>query len=191
MLLMTCNPDTYTHAWHCVADGFRWLVTKLNGYLGGEQLAILVIIVAMVPLVVLFLYVAKNVVPVIAGWYYDETIRQKARHYWRTKCVGLGFKQSTAVTSIAAGVVFYFLVRISAAVPLEYIVYTLSGLMIAFSGISVLGYFVSGRVPPGDRARQRYWKRFQIPTITGLALGIGTIAADFIINGVSILVGWL
>jgi hypothetical protein len=88
-------------------------------------------------------------------------------------------------------VVFYFLVRIAAAIPFKYLLCTLFGLVIAFAGVSILGFFVSGRVPASDRARQRYWKRFQSPTIAGLVLGVGTIVADFVINSVSILVSWL
>ena len=174
---MTCNPDTYAHVWQCIASSFRWLVAEANGYLGNEQLALLVVIVAMMPLAGLFWYVAKIVVPAIVEWYYEETVTRRVLHYYRRN-IGVGFRRSTAAMSIAAGCCFSFLVRIAAAIPLKYILYTLAGLVIAFVGVS--GYFVSGRVPPGDKARQRYWKRFQAPTVTGIALGVGTIVVDFV-----------
>jgi hypothetical protein len=187
---VTCNPDTYAHLWQFVAGSFKWLVSEVNGYVGDKQLAVFLVIVAMLPVAVLFWYVAKIVLPAIAEWYYEETITRRALHYYRTN-IGVGFRRSTAALSIAAGVLFYFLVRIAAAIPLKYILYTLTGLVIAFVGISVFGYFVSGRVPPSEKARQRYWKRFQTPTFTGVAWGVGTIVADFVINSFSILVSWL
>jgi hypothetical protein len=187
---VTCNPDTYARLWQWVADGFKWLVSEANGYLGNEQLAVLLVIVAMTPVALLFSYVAKIAVPAIAEWYYEETITRRALHLYQQN-IGVGFRRSTAAIAITAGVVFYFLVRIAAAIPFKYLLCTLFGLVIAFAGVSILGFFVSGRVPASDRARQRYWKRFQSPTIAGLVLGVGTIVADFVINSVSILVSWL
>ena len=46
-----------------------------------------------------------------------------------------------------------------------------------------LGCFVAGNVPENVAKRRKYYKRFQIPTITSLGLAVGTIALDFMING--------
>jgi uncharacterized protein (TIGR04255 family) len=51
-----------------------------------------------------------------------------------------------------------------------------------------------GNVPEDVAKRRRYFKRFQIPTITDLGLAVGTIVLDFAINGailaISYLEGW-
>jgi len=187
---VSCVQSAYAYAWEYIAHGFKWLINWLTQWAGNELVAISLVVLAGLPLAALFAYVTKIVVPKFAEWYYEETITRRALHYYQG-CVGLGFKKSTAVVSVATGVAFCFLVRIAAAVPLRYAPYTVSCLIIAFMGVSVLGFFVSGRVPAGDRARRRYWKRFQSPTITGLLVGVGTLVSDFIVNTMSVFISWL
>jgi hypothetical protein len=93
----------------------------------------------------------------------------------------MGFKHSTAIISVLSGAVFYSLIRVAAAFP-NYYSYSVPALAIVFIAIAILGYFVSGRVPNNDRARNRYFKRFYSPTITALGLAIVNVLLDFLIN---------
>jgi hypothetical protein len=147
----------------------------------GEPLAIVAMLVLMAPLAVAFVLICRVLIPRFMKLYYEETIEEKARHYWRRKCVGTGMTQSGAHLSIAMGLVFYFLLRIVVALPMYYS-FTVTTLLAAFVGVTALGIFCRGRIPSKPSAWWRYCRKFQAPTITGMGLGAATIFLDFVIR---------
>ena len=176
-----------------MVDSFNWAVAKLTGVLWGSvSLAKLTaIILIVVPIAIIADYSRRVWIPAFVRWYYDKTVADKAMEWWaRNGLAFIGFRQSTAVISIATGVAFYFLIRVAAAVP-DYWWLTIPALGVVFIGVAFLGYFVSGNVPPGDAARRRYFKRFHSPTVTGLGLGVATIMIDFVINILSLILNSL
>lgn len=165
-------------------DAFNWGVENSAKMLGGsEPLAKgLVIAVIVIPVALIAEYSRRIWIPRFVRWYYDKTITEKAMDWWeRNGLAFIGFRQSTAIISITTGAVFYFMIRVAAAAP-DYWYLTVPALAGVFIGVAFLGYFVSGNVPPNDTSRNKYFKRFHSPTVTGLGLGVATIIMDLVIN---------
>ncbi len=188
---MPCKPDHYQLA-------LLWMIEQsANGksfiaqQVGSDLLALIIIAVLMVPVTALFGYAGKVLIPKFVKWYYGKTIAEKALEWWRRNGLGfLGFKHSTAIISIATGLAFYFLIRIAANLPTYYWI-TIPALLVVFVGVAFLGYFVSGNVPDDDGTRNKYFKRFHQPTVTGLGLGVATIILDFIIHAATLALTWI
>jgi hypothetical protein len=187
---MSCNTDHYKYALDCMIGWFNDGTSKLTELFGSKVIAIAFIGLAMIPVLLLFGYGTKVAVPKFVKWYYDTTIIERAIEYYHKNCIGLGFKHSTAIISVATGVIFYTLIRVAAAFP-TYYEFSIPGLICAFIGVAFLGYAVSGNVPGNAAARNRYFKRFHAPTLTGLGLGIATVLLDFIIHAASLAVAYL
>lgn len=187
-MFLPCNLERYRLLVEWFVGRFNDAEATLTQILGHEVFAYLVIATIVIPLVLLFGWSQYILIPRFVKWYYDQTIVEKARD-WFTKqgLAFLGFKHSTAIISIAAGAVFYVLIRAAVAFP-SHIMYTGPALLVIFISIAILGYFVSGNVPPTDQARHRYFKRFYSPTVTGLGLAIGTILLDVLISITTIVV---
>src|SRR4026208_372564 len=94
----------------------------------------------------------------------------------------LGFKHSTALISIMAGVLFYASIKIAFAVPDKYLLFSIPSLVLVFGLIALTGLLVSGNVPARGSAIKKYCKRFVSPSVTGLGLALGTSMIDFLIN---------
>lgn len=188
---MSCNAEHYKAAWDWIGRELNWTIEQLVQVSGGRWLAYAIIALAIVPLAWIFLYVSRVIIPGFVKWYYGETITEKALDWWRRKGLAfLGFKRSTAVVSVAAGVVFYLLIRIAAAFPSYYWI-GIPMLVATFVGIAFVGYAVSGNVPENDVDRNNYFKRFHSPTVTGLGLGVATIVLDFVIHSTTVLIHYL
>jgi hypothetical protein len=183
---MSCNADHYRYAIACFGKWFSEFEGWLEQITGHEYLAYLALGAIIAPVTYIFVWSQYILVPKFVKWYYDETIIGKGKKWFKEQGLGpMGFKHSTAIISVLAGAVFYALFRAAAAFP-AYILYTGPSLVMLFIGIAVLGFFVSGKVPNNDRARNRYFKRFYSPTVTGLGLAIGTLLLDFIISVLSL-----
>jgi hypothetical protein len=178
---MSCTRAHYDYVTSWLAIYFDTAVNWLTLAIGSRLLALSLVAVFMLPLAFLFVYAARVFVPAIVKWYYEETIEQKAADYWSRKCRGTGMTTRGALISIATGAAFYFLIRVAAAFP-SYWLESAMALGTIFVCIAVLGFFVGGNVPATDRGRQRYFRRFQAPTITGLGLGVVTLFLDFLIH---------
>jgi hypothetical protein len=185
---MSCSADNYKSAWVAVIDWSSQELENLTQVFWNKFLAIALVFILMTPVALAFTYATKIFVPKLAKWYLDQTITQKAREYYSRHCRGLGFKHSTATISIALGAAYYILIRVAVAFPSHYI-WGILGLIVAFFAVHAVGCFVSGRVPV--RSRNKYFKRFQSPTVTGLGLAVGTIALDFMINGATVVLSLL
>ena len=179
---MSCGAENYKAAWNFLVTWSDRGVQDLTYQFGNKALALLLIAAVMIPVTVAFGYVGKVFVPKVANWYLDQTITEKAKEYYRNHCIGTGFTHGTAIIAIAAGAAYYILIRIVAAFPSHYF-WGASALVIGFLAVHALGCFVAGNVPENVAKRRKYYKRFQIPTITSLGLAVGTIALDFMING--------
>jgi ABC-type multidrug transport system permease subunit len=186
-----CNLERYKPLVEWTVGRFNDTEALLIEVLGREVFAYLVMAIVVIPVVFLFGWAQYILIPKFARWYYDQTIVEKARD-WFTKqgLAFLGFRHSTAIISIATGATFYILMRAAVAFPSQ-IIYTVPALLVVFMSISVLGYFVSGNVPPNDEARHKYFKRFYSPTVTGLGLAIGTILLDALISMTTIVVNMM
>jgi hypothetical protein len=173
-------PDHYRRVANGIAGWFTWAVDLLAPLLG-EPFAVVAILVLMAPLAMAFVQICRVLIPRFMKLYYEETVEEKARHYWRRKCVGTGMTQSGAHLSIIMGVAFYFLLRIVVALPMYY-KFTVPALVVAFLGVTALGFFCRGKIPRKASAWWRYCRKFQAPTITGMGLGAATIILDFVIR---------
>lgn len=177
---MSCNTDHYKYAWICIVDWSSRALEQLTQHLGNRPLALLLTAGAMLPLVIAFGYATKILVPMFSRWYYSKTITERAEEYFRTRCVAIGMNRRGAKISIAIGVAYYFLIRIAAAFPGHYFIGSIT-LIAAFIAVAFVGYKVGGNVPDNPKSRNRYFKRFHAPTVTGLGLALGTLAMDFLI----------
>ncbi len=177
---MTCHKEHYQYIVDCIIGWFSSGVDMLAPLLG-RWLAIAAVMVLMVPLAIVLGYISKVLIPKFVRWYYEESINQKARQYWRMKCVGTGMNIRGAKISIALGLVFFFLVRIVLSLPAYYRI-SIPLLIAVFMGVAVVGCFVSGNVPTNSAAQFRYLRRFHAPTVTGLGLGLATIVLDFLVQ---------
>src|SRR5438067_1909480 len=119
---MACNADDYRHAWedlvHLFGTGVDYFApyfafaspytTYISPYLSQKTLAAFVLsLVLMAILAILFKY-ARTLVSDFVKWYYNESITEKAREYFRRKCIGTGMNLRGARVSISLGVIFYF-----------------------------------------------------------------------------------
>jgi len=195
---MACNADDYRRVWEYAGRLFKGGVDYLsphfevlNLYIDPRKLAAAALTVfVIIPVAAGFLYVGNIFVPGLIKWYYDKTITERAREYFETRCVATGMTLPGAKISIALGVVFYFLIRIAAAFP-EHLVIDIIGLSIAFLVIGSIGDLCAGNIPNSNKARLKYFKRFHAPTVTGLGLALGTIALDFIAQGLIVGMSYL
>src|SRR5262245_5319637 len=169
---MTCK----THYNYAVDYLVGWFVAAVDWFVPmiGEALAVAAVLVLMAPVAFAFLYATRVLVPKFMMLYYEETIAQKARHYWPHKCVGTGMNLRGAKLSIAIGLIFYFMLRFIVALPMYYRV-TLPALAFALIGVAVIGLFCRGNIPRKPSAWGRYMRRFYAPTVTGLGVGVATI----------------
>lgn len=179
---MSCNADFYKNVFDRLVDLSINSERALEYYLGQPWLAYAAIAALIIPLALLFVRAQYILVPKVVRWYYDQTIIDKAKKWFTDRGLApLGFRHSTAIISVLAGAVFYALIRAAAAFP-NYYYYSVPALVLAFIAIAILGYFVSGRVPNNDRARNRYFKRFYSPTVTALGIALANVLLDFLIT---------
>jgi hypothetical protein len=186
---MACITDHYKVAAIAVAEaigvGVDWLTPSL-----GRPSAIAVVALAMLPPSWAMFQAGRILVPDFVKWWYDETITQKAREYVRRKCPGTGMTVRGAKISFVLGFALFFIARFTASLPLYYI-YSIPAFVAAFCGVAVVGYFVSGRVPSGDKARHRYFRRFQGPSITGAGLGFASVFFEFLFEAGSLAIKYV
>jgi hypothetical protein len=175
---MACVTDHYKTAAVAVAEMFSGAVDWLAPSLG-RPLAAVMVAAAMLPPSWVMFQVGRVLVPDFVKWWYDETITQKAREYVRRKCPGTGMTVRGAKISFTLGFFLFFVARFTASLPLYY-VYSVPAFLIAFFGVTVIGYFVSGNVPDNDTARYKYFRRFQGPSITGAGLGFASVFFEFL-----------
>src|SRR5262245_46824448 len=103
---MSCHIERYKFIFGQVADGYAYLVRWLTELFWGEhRLAQLAIAAIMAPVAGAFVWVQYIWVPKFVKWYYDQSIAEKALD-WFTKqgLAFLGFRHSTALISVIAGV---------------------------------------------------------------------------------------
>lgn len=174
--------DIYRDAWGWLEHNIRALLAIVSQHVGNETLALVLISIMIIPLTVAFVWLQYTLLPSFVRWWYEESITQKALNWWSKHALNfLGFKRSTAVIAVICGSVFFVLVRVAAAFPMHF-VYTAPTLVGTFVLIAIVGFFVSGNVPKDDKARQRYFKRFQSPSVTGAGLAVASVVADFAIG---------
>jgi hypothetical protein len=186
---MACTTDHYDATIGGVVGLFIGAVDWLTPYLG-KPIALVATFVLMLPLALLLSATLRVLVPALVQCWYDETIAHRSREYWRRKCVGTGITMPGARLSIVLGFVCFLLVRFAASVPAYYRV-TVPLLIAAFIGVAVIGYFMSGNVPETDAARNKYFRKFQAPTVTGFALGAVTVVWDFLVHAGSVALTYL
>jgi len=177
---MACITDHYKAAIVAFAEALSGAVDWLTPSFG-KPLAIGAVVLTMLPPAFVMFQIGRVLVPDFVKWWYDETITQKARDYVRRKCPGTGMTVKGAKISFILGFAFFFVARFTASLPLYY-KYSVPAFLIAFAGVAVVGYFVSGRVPRSKKARFKYCRRFYAPTVTGVGLGIATVVLEFLLE---------
>jgi hypothetical protein len=163
-----------------MSGAIDWLAPSI-----GKPWAIGAVALAMLPPSWVMFQLGRVLVPDFVKWWYDETITQKAREYVRRKCAGTGMTVRGAKISFTLGFVLFFVARFTASLPLYY-TYSIPTFFAAFCGVAVVGYFVSGKVPSGDKARRKYFRRFQGPSITGAGLGFASVFFEFLFEAGSL-----
>jgi hypothetical protein len=154
-------------------------VTSLRA-LYGPTAVLAFFALASVLLAILFWLAKKYVIPILIA-YVQKQLNARVRFTFANKGLSfIGFRPSTTAISFILGATFYILVKIALLVPLRYWEYTLSLLACGLIAVTVIGYFVSGKVP--DQHRTKYWIIFQIPTLTAIGLGLINFSADFVIH---------
>ena len=102
----------------------------------------------------------------------------------------LDFNSQRLSFPVIAGAIFYVLVKAAIAFP-SYLPYSGPALLLIFLiVIPVLGFFVSGKVRD-EKTRFKYYKRFYVPSVTGLGLALANIALDFLIGVGTLVVEFL
>src|SRR5262245_50423656 len=103
---MSCHIERCIFIWGQVDAGCGYLDRWLPALFSGEHLwAQLAIAAIMAPVAGAFVWVQYIWVPKFVKWYYDQSIAEKALD-WFTKqgLAFLGFRHSTALISVIAGV---------------------------------------------------------------------------------------
>ena len=177
---MACITDHYKMAAMAFAEGLSGAVDWLTPLLG-KPLAIVAVTLAMLPPSYVMFQIGRVLVPDFVKWWYDETITQKAREYVRRKCPGTGMTVKGAKVSFLLGFVLFFVARFTAPLPLYYR-YSVPAFLVAFFGVAVIGFFMSGNVPNRDVARYKYFRRFQGPSVTGAGLGFASVFFEFLLE---------
>ena len=175
---MACITDHYAAAALAIAGTVGWVVDSLSPTIG-KPLAIAAVFILMLPPSLALFQIGRVLVPDFVKWWYDETITQRAREYVRYKCAGTGMNVRGAKLSFTFGFVFIFLAQFTASFPTRY---SVAAFLLAFIGVAVVGYFVSGNVPLQEAARYKYFRRFQRPSITGTGIGFATAFFQFLLE---------